>query len=106
MFAIVEKVGINLEKDKLLYLFTFIEDYIEKNIYGVLNDSKVDPHFSAVTTTNIIKCYIDIQTQIGNKPPYIDVKSYFKHIGFSPEEFESFEKSRKNEAEYYCGIQY
>lgn len=43
-----------LDRDKLDYLLVCIRDTIEKNICNVLSDSKEDPHYSAVTTTNII----------------------------------------------------
>ena len=106
MYVIVGKTGMNLDKQKLSYLFIFIEDYILKNIYNILSDSKEDPHYSAVTTTNIIKCYIDVQNQLGTKLPYDDVKSYFKIFGFTDEEYLQFEESRKKESEYYIGWQY
>ena len=95
-----------LDKEKLSYLLIFTQDYILNNIYNVLSDSKEDPHYSAVTTTNIIKCYIDIQTQLGEQLPYNDVISFFKYAGFTDADYQQFEESRKKESEYYIGWQY
>lgn len=55
----------NLDKEKLLFLLVFIEDYLGELIDKVLSDSKTNPHYSAVTASNIIKCYIDINKSLG-----------------------------------------
>ena len=75
-------------------------------IENVLNDSKEDPHFSAVYVNNLIKCYIDLMTQMGEKLPYRDVKSFILFNGFDETEYNFFEKSRKNESTYYIGKQF
>lgn len=49
----------------------FIDDYMEKAVYEVLKDSKDDPHYSAVTTANIIKCYIDVMKHFDVELPYL-----------------------------------
>lgn len=97
-------MDINFEK--LKYLLYSQRYDIESLIENVLEDSEDDPHFSAVTATNLIKCYIDIMEQIGEKLPYSNIKEFFRHIGFSEQEYLSFEEKRKKEAEYYRGVQY
>lgn len=92
--------------EKLLYVLNFIDDYLNDFIYEILNDSKEDPHYSAVTATNIIKCYIDVMKDLGKSLPYSDVKSYFDFNVYTDEEYNAFEKSRKKESEYYRGVQY
>ena len=93
----------NKTQEKLLYLLKFIDDYIESSVYEVLKDSKEDPHSSAVTTTNIIKCYIDVMKHFDVELPYSNVKEYFEDNLFTDEEYKAFEDSRIKEAEYYIG---
>ncbi len=96
----------NLDKEKLLYLLMFTDDYMEKFADDVMNDSEEDPHFSAVTLANMIKCYVDVMNELGVSLPYNDVKSFFKENLYSDEEYKLFEEKRKKEAEYYIGRQY
>lgn len=65
--------------EKLLYLLNFMEDYIDQLVYKVMTDSQTDPHYSAVTATNLIKCNIQVMQQFNKKIPYTDVKGYFKY---------------------------
>lgn len=92
----------NIE-EKILYLMNFIDDYMEKSVYKVLEDSKDDPHYSAVTTANIIKCYIDVMKHFDVELPYSDVREYFEDSLFTDEEYKAFEESRIKESEYYIG---
>lgn len=92
--------------EKLLYLLNFMDDYIDKLVYKVMTDSQTDPHYSAVTASNLIKCYIQVMQQFNKEIPYTDVRGYFKYNMFTDEEYEFFEKSRRKESEYYVGKQY
>ena len=76
--------------------------FIEK----VLNDSKEDPCYSAVSATNEIKCYIQIMTELGHKLPYQNVSEFFRYYGYTQEQYAAFEDSRKKESVYYRGVQY
>ncbi len=96
----------NLDKEKLLYLLMFTDDYMEDFAHDVMNDSEEDPHYSAVTLSNMIKCYVDIMNELGVELPYSDVQSFFKDNLYSDEEYKIFEEKRKTEAEYYTGHQY
>ena len=96
----------NIDKEKLLYLLMFTDDYIESFADEVMNDSEVDPHYSAVTLSNMIKCYVDIMNELGVELPYNDVQSFFKENLYTDEEYKMFEEKRKTEAEYYTGHQY
>lgn len=96
----------DISEEKLRYLFRFIDEFIFDSIDEVLNDSQTDPHFSAVAVSNIIKCYIDIEKELGTQLPYTDVKSFFEFNGYSKQEYEMFEKSRYKESIYYKDIQY
>ncbi len=79
---------------------------IELLIENVLEDSEEDPHYSAVTATNLVKCYIEIMEELGEELPYSDVEGFIRNIGFSEQEYLLFEKKRRKESEYYCGVQY
>lgn len=99
-----EKITIN--KDKLLYILDFFDVYLMQFIQEILMDSKEDPHFSAVAANNMILCYLEIMTELGQKLPYNSVKEYFEFQGFDPEEYDAFERSRIKESAYYRGPQF
>ena len=83
-----------------------MEDWICQEIDNVLKDSPIDPHHSAITASNLIKCYIEISEQLGKKLPYHDVQSFFARNAYTGSEWESFEKRIEIESRYYRGIQY
>jgi len=96
----------DIDKEKLLYILRFFEYEFETFIYNVLEDSKDDPHYSAVTATNHIKCYMQIMQELGEDLPFSNVKEYFDYCRFTKAEYIAFEKSRENESSYYTGVQY
>ena len=95
-----------IDNEKLKYMLHIQRFDIELLIENVLEDSEVDPHYSAVTATNLVKCYIEIMTGLGEKPTYSDVEGFIKKMGYSHKDYLLFEKKRKKESEYYRGIQY
>lgn len=97
-------MDINLEK--LEYLLKDIDDLIMQLVDNVLSDSTIDPHYSAVTATNKIKCYIQIMSELGANLPYNDVEEFFKFNAYTKEEYRKFEASREKESKYYRGLQY
>lgn len=99
-------VWLLMNKEQILYILKDINGNLPVYIENVLNDSKEDPHFSAVYVNNLIKCYIDLMIQMGKKLPYRDVKSFILFNGFDESEYEFFENSRKNESTYYIGEQF
>lgn len=96
----------NIDIEKLKYLLNDIEDSIGRLIDNVLSDSETDPHFSAVAATNMIKCYIQVMNQLGEKLQYNNVEEFFGFNAYTKEEYDAFENSRKKESEYYRGVQY
>lgn len=90
-------------QEKIMYLLKFVDDYMEHSVYEVLQDSEEDPHYSAVTTTNIIKCYIDVMKHFNVELPYSNVREYFEDNLFTDEDYIQFEASRVKEEEYYIG---
>ncbi|MBQ6118286.1 MAG: hypothetical protein IJK98_03555 [Clostridia bacterium] len=88
------------KKDYLLkYMAYYIDDYFEQ----LLNDSKTQPEYSAVTATNLLRCYIDVVKSYGKECPYDDLKSYFVYHSFSKKDYLEFEHHRKKETRYYRG---
>ena len=81
-------------------------EHICRLIGNVLQDSPTDPHYSAVAASNRIKCYIQIMTELGHELPYQTVPEFFQYYGYSQEQYDAFEKSRKEESVYYRGVQY
>ena len=95
-----------IDYEKLKYMLHIQRFDIELLIENVIEDSEEDPHYSAVTATNLVKCYIEIMGELGEKLPYTDVEGFVKAIGFSNEDYLLFEKKRKKESQYYRGVQY
>ena len=95
-----------IDREKLIYLLNHLDWYIENCVYDVLSDSVEDPEYSAVTTTNLIKCYIDIASSLQLDIPYHTVNEYLKEKCFTPEQIKQFTESRDRESVYYIGRQY
>ena len=95
-----------IDYEKLKYLLHIQVFDIELLIENVMEDSDEDPHYSAVTATNLVKCYIETMKELGENLSYSDVEGFVKNIGYYHEDYLVFEKKRKKEAEYYRGVQY
>lgn len=95
-----------LNIEKLKYLLSDTENEICILIDNVLSDSESDPHFSAVTAVNYIKCYIEISSELGKELPYNTVEEFFEFNAYTKEEYDFFERKRQKESMYYQGIQY
>lgn len=93
-------------KDKLIFLLRHTEGEICKFIFCVLNDNEDDPHFSAVYSSNMIKCFMDISSAVGCSLLYNDICGFFIAHGFSLNQYYYFENKRKTESDYYRGFQY
>ncbi len=95
-----------IDYEKLKYMLYIQYFDIELLVENVLMDSDEDPTYSAVTASNLIKCYIETMSALGEKLPYNDVEGFVKNIGYSNDDYILFEKKRKKESEYYRGVQY
>ena len=95
-----------IDTEKVEYFLHVMYPTMELYVEQVLDDSETDPEYSAVTASNVIKCYVQIMTDLGNPPSFNDVESFFEITGYTYEEYQRFEESRKNESEYYIGVQY
>ena len=93
-------------REKLQYLLRFMDLYMERSINDVLCDSLEDPQYSAVTTSNLIKCYIDVMQALGESINYHSVDEYMSQNMFTSEEIQLFNAKRNSESEYYIGKQY
>ena len=96
----------DINYEKLRYMLKIQHYDIELLIENVIYDSEEDPHYSAVTATNLVKCYIEIMGGLGENLPYNDVEGFIRNIGFSEQEYFLFEEKRKKESEYYLGEQF
>ena len=92
--------------EKLTYLLDHMDSYIVSIIDDVLHDSNEDPECSAVTTTNLIKCYIDVKKALNQDPGANNVEEYLRNNCLTSDEIFAFEQKRKAEANYYIGKQY
>ena len=95
-----------MDIEKLNYLLQFVDGYLSNLIYNLFSDSQEDPHYSAVVVSNIIKCYIQVEKDIGNNLPFANVKEFFIFNGYTEDEYDQFEAIRKKESKYYQGTQY
>ncbi len=96
----------SVDREKLIYLMNHLEWYIEHSVYDVLSDSTEDPEYSAVTTTNLIKCYIDVASSFELNIPYHTVDDFLRDKCLEDREIERFNESRERESVYYIGKQY
>lgn len=92
-------------EEQLSYLLYHTDYYIENLLWRVLEDSEQDPHYSAVTTSNLIKCYIDVMSDMGKRLPYQNAEGYLDHC-LSEEEKALFKKKYETEIQYYIGEVY
>lgn len=99
-------MNIDIDVEKLKYLLNDMDFHIGELIDNVLNDSETDPHYSAVFTSNKIKCYIQIMNELGEKLPYSNAEEFFDFNAYTKEEYRLFEESRRKESEYYRDEQY
>ena len=95
-----------MNNEKIKYILRDIEGNLPAYIQNILTDSAEDPHYSAVYTSNLIKCYIELMIQLGEELPFNDVKSFILFNAFNEKEYETFENSRLNESLYYKGEQF
>ena len=102
----VGRLGMAIDAEKVKYFVCMMYPTMEQYVDEVLNDSETDPEYSAVAASNIIKCYIQIMTDLDSAPSFNDVESFFKINGYTDEEYQRFEESRKKESQYYIGTQY
>lgn len=96
----------NAATEKLVYLLNHLDSFIENEIYLVLSDSIEDPQHSAVTTCNLVTCYIDIMKGLGANNVPVDINQYLLDNCFTEEEIASFFEKRAKEAKYYIGKQF
>ncbi len=96
----------NIDTEKLQYVLRVMYPSIEEFVDQVLDDSEIDPEYSAVTAANVIKCYIQIETDLGCAPPWDSVEGFFRFNGYTDEEYQRFEEKRQKESQYYIGVQY
>lgn len=101
---VIRRASTNI--DKIKFLSETVKAEIVILIKNVVNDSETDPHYSAVTASNKIKCYIDVMNELCEKPPFEDVIGFLESNGFTKEERALFDRHRKTESEYYIGKRY
>ena len=91
-------VWIQMNNEKVLFLLRAIQCKLDFYISDILNDTQSNPRYSAVYTSRLITCLIDLLTQLGKKPHYSDIESYFKFCAYTSEEYELFESIREKES--------
>ena len=96
----------NVNMEKLSYLLDYLEDCMASAVCDVLQDSGEDPQFSAVTVSNLIKCYMDIKHSIGQQTCFTSVEEYLQYNCFTTAEIQAFEEKRAREESYYMGKQF
>ena len=88
--------------DKIQYVVNFLTN---EYIYQVLEDSCIDPEYSAVTLNNEMICYLELLDLVGMNS-LKKVRDLFLSLGHTESEFDIFEEKRKKESVYYRGKQY
>ena len=93
----------DINKEKLEYLLSFIFYDIEQLIYEVLDNSKDDPHSSAVTANNMLVCYIEVMNSLGNELPYSNMKSFFTYLLLTEKDYDNYKQQYDDEKKIYVG---
>ncbi len=88
-------MAINIDTEKLRYLFAGLEYEFDNWIYGVLNNSDDTPRYSAAEIAYIMECYISVMKYMDGKPPYVSVKEYFDDNAFTRKEYRRFERLKQ-----------
>ena len=96
----------NKTKELMIYLLYHLDSFINEEAYQVLHDSTEDPHHSAVTLYNLIKCLIDANQVFGIQSEYHNVEEFLRAQCFTEEEIQMIERKRLQESQYYIGKQY
>lgn len=66
-----------IDYEKLKYMLHIQRFDIELLIENVLEDSEEDPHYSAVTATNLVKCYIEMMRELGENLLFLFLMDWF-----------------------------
>lgn len=88
-------------KNALIYLLDFEQYNIEELVGAVLQDSDTDPHYSAVTTGNLIKCYIKVMQELEEDFYCSDIENYFLKNQYTTEEYKLFMEKYNRESTVY-----
>ena len=88
-------------KNALMYLLDFEQYNIEELVGAVLQDSDTDPHYSAVTTANLIKCYIKVMQELEEDFYCSDIENYFLKNQYTTEEYKLFMEKYNRESTVY-----
>lgn len=88
--------------DKIQYVVNFLTN---EHIYQVLEDSCIDPEYSAVTLNNEMICYLELLDLVGLNSTK-RVRDLFLSLGHTESEFDIFEEKRRKESVYYGSKQY
>ena len=99
-------MDISKHKEELHYLLYHLDSFIEDEVYQVLDDSKEDPHHSAVTLFNLIKCFLVVEQDLGVQMEYHNAEEYLHFKCFTEDEIQTLENKRLHESKYYIGKQY
>ena len=91
--------------EKLNYILEFVDYSITQFVDEVLEDSEIDPEFSAVTLNNTIICYGDLLKD-AECESFQSLYEFFLSHGYSETDFENVRQKREKESVYYNGKQY
>lgn len=89
-------------ENRIKYVIDFL---INEYIYLVLEDSCIDPEYSAVTLNNEMICYLELLDLVGLNSTK-RVRDLFLSLGHTESEFDIFEEKRRKESVYYGSKQY
>jgi len=94
-----------MNREKLNFLLKTVECKLPYYIDDVLKDSAEEPSYSAIYTSNLIECVIEILSCFGEDISFHDYKSYISFSGFSKADVKLFEYKRTIELESHLDKQ-
>lgn len=82
----------NLNEEKLRYIYKFLDDYVNGLLYISLDSNGKNCRYSFVTIEKIILCYIDLENALGYSYGYHNLKEYFKSSCYTWKEYRRFKR--------------
>lgn len=90
----------DIDTEKLQYLFGFSDEYFDILINKVLDKKSDVSEYSAAKVYNMITYYIEAENKLGTKLPFKDVKTYFLYNLNSRYEYFKFKLYALKESGY------
>ncbi len=95
----------NIQK-KIAYLIEHMDNFLEHELYNILEDDENDLHHSAVAVSNLIVCMRDIEKWLYGASCYSNLKAFLENKLLTEAEIDLILKRYEAESKIYIGHQF